>query len=403
MLFEAFRLALSAVFRNKLRSFLTVLGIVIGVASVIAMVTVGQGSTAQVQSDVASLGSNLLMIRPGAPGRGPGGASNEAPPLTLQDMQAIVHDIPDVVAATPTAARSQTVVFGEVNHQVTVTGTDNAYLSIRGWTLAQGRVFTEGEMRAGTPVCILGTTTSTALIGEGNPVGTVIRVGKITCEVIGLLDKREASTFGQDDNATILMPLNAFQRRIAGNKNVQSISVTFADGVTAEQVTEQIQSLMRERRKLAGDENDDFNVFDMKQISSMLTGITGVLTGLLSAVAGISLLVGGIGIMNIMLVSVTERTREIGIRMAVGATERQVLMQFLVEAIVLSLIGGLLGIVFGLALGAAGSYALNIGFVPDLRIIAASFVFSAVVGVVFGYFPARRAARMDPIEALRHQ
>jgi putative ABC transport system permease protein len=403
MLFEAFRLALSAVFRNKLRSFLTVLGIVIGVASVIAMVTVGQGSTAQVQSDVASLGSNLLMIRPGAPGRGPGGASADAAPLTLQDMQAIVHDIPDIVAATPTSARSQTVVFGEVNHQVTVTGTDNAYLAIRGWTLAQGRLFTEGEMRAGTPVCILGTTTSTALIGEGNPVGTVIRVGKITCEVIGLLEKREASTFGQDDNATILMPLNAFQRRISGNKNVQSISVTFADGVTAEDVTAQIQSLMRERRKLAGDENDDFNVFDMKQISSVLTGITGVLTGLLSAVAAISLLVGGIGIMNIMLVSVTERTREIGIRMAVGATERQVLMQFLVEAIVLSLIGGLLGIVFGLALGAAGSYALNIGFVPDLRIIAASFVFSAVVGVVFGYFPARRAARMDPIEALRHQ
>ena len=403
MLFETFRLALSAVFRNKLRSFLTVLGIVIGVASVIAMVTVGQGSTAQVQSDVASLGSNLLMIRPGAPGRGPGGASNDAAPLTLQDMQAIVHNIPDIVAATPTSARSQTVVFGEVNHQVTVTGTDTAYLAIRGWTLAQGRVFSEGEMRAGTPVCILGTTTSTALIGEGNPVGTVIRVGKITCEVIGLLEKREASTFGQDDNATILMPLNAFQRRISGNKNVQSISVTFADGVAAEQVTAQIQSLMRERRKLAGDENDDFNVFDMKQISSVLTGITGVLTGLLSAVAAISLLVGGIGIMNIMLVSVTERTREIGIRMAVGATERQVLMQFLVEAIVLSLIGGLLGIVFGLALGAAGSYALNIGFVPDWRIIAASFAFSAVVGVVFGYFPARRAARMDPIEALRHQ
>ena len=403
MLFETFRLALSAVFRNKLRSFLTVLGIVIGVASVIAMVTVGQGSTAQVQSDVASLGSNLLMIRPGAPGRGPGGASNDAAPLTLQDMQAIVHNIPDIVAATPTSARSQTVVFGEVNHQVTVTGTDTAYLAIRGWTLAQGRVFSEGEMRAGTPVCILGTTTSTALIGEGNPVGTVIRVGKITCEVIGLLEKREASTFGQDDNATILMPLNAFQRRISGNKNVQSISVTFADGVVAEQVTSQIQSLMRERRKLAGDENDDFNVFDMKQISSVLTGITGVLTGLLSAVAAISLLVGGIGIMNIMLVSVTERTREIGIRMAVGATERQVLMQFLVEAIVLSLIGGLLGIVFGLALGAAGSYALNIGFVPDWRIIAASFAFSAVVGVVFGYFPARRAARMDPIEALRHQ
>jgi putative ABC transport system permease protein len=403
MLLESLRLALSTVFRNKLRSFLTVLGIVIGVASVIAMVTVGQGSTAQVQSDVASLGSNLLMIRPGAPGRGPGGASNEAPPLTIQDMDAMVDNIPDIVAATPSSARSQTVVFGEVNYQVTVTGTDNAYLAIRGWTLAEGRLFSEGEMRSGTPVCILGTTTSTTLIGEGNPVGTTIRIGKISCDVIGLLDKREASTFGQDDNATVLMPLNGFQRRISGNKNVQSISVTFADTATAEDVTAQIQSLMRERRKLAGDENDDFNVFDMKQISSVLTGITSVLTGLLSAVAAISLLVGGIGIMNIMLVSVTERTREIGIRMAVGATERQVLMQFLVEAIVLSLIGGILGIVLGLALGAAGSYALNIGFVPDWRIIVASFVFSAVVGVVFGYFPARRAARMDPIDALRHQ
>jgi putative ABC transport system permease protein len=403
MLIEAFRLALTAVFRNKLRSFLTVLGVVIGVASVIAMVTVGQGSTAQVQSDVASLGSNLMMIRPGAPGRGPGGASNDAAPLTLQDMEALLHNIPDIVAATPAVTRSQTVVFGEVNHVVQVTGTDNAYFGIRGWTLSAGRMFTETELRAGIPVCVLGTTTAEALVGEGNPVGITIRIGKISCEVIGLLNKREASTFGQDDNATVLMPLKAMQRRITGKSDVQSISVTFGDGTTAEDVTTQIQVLMRERRKVSGDENDDFNVFDMKQISSMLTGITSVLTGLLSAVAAISLLVGGIGIMNIMLVSVTERTREIGIRMAVGATEGQVLMQFLVEAIVLSLIGGILGILLGLALGAVGSYALNIGFVPDWRIIVASFVFSAVVGVVFGFFPARRAARMDPIEALRHQ
>jgi putative ABC transport system permease protein len=403
MLLEALRLALSTVFRNKLRSFLTVLGIVIGVASVIAMVTVGQGSTAQVQSDVASLGSNLLMIRPGAPGRGPGGGSNDAAPLTLADMQALLRYVPDIVAATPSSSRSQTVVFGEMNHTVQVTGTDDAFFGIRGWTLGFGRIFSDGEMRIGTPVCVLGTTTSAALIGEGNPVGTTIRVGKISCEVIGLLAKREASTFGQDDNDIIVMPLKAFQRRISGNKNVQSISVTFRDGVRAEEVTAQIQSLMRERRKLTDDQNDDFNVFDMKQISSVLTGITGVLTGLLSAVAAISLLVGGIGIMNIMLVSVTERTREIGIRMAVGATESQVLMQFLVEAIVLSLIGGILGIFLGLGLGALGSYALNIGFLPDYRIVVASFIFSAVVGVVFGYFPARRAARLDPIEALRHQ
>ena len=403
MLFETIRLALLTVFRNKLRSFLTVLGVVIGVASVIAMVTVGQGSTAQVQSDVASLGANLLMIRPGAPGRGPGGGSNDAAPLSLQDMNALVQNIPDIVAATPAVTRSQTTVFGEMNHVVQITGTDNEFFAIRGWTLSAGRLFSESEMRAGTPVCVLGTTTSTALIGQGNPVGISIRVGKISCDVIGLLDKREASTFGQDDNDTVLMPLKAVQRRITGRTDVQSISVTFADGVTAEAVTAQIQSLMRERRKLTGDQNDDFNVFDMKQISSMLTGITSVLTGLLSAVAAISLLVGGIGIMNIMLVSVTERTREIGIRMAVGATERQVLLQFLVEAIVLSLIGGVLGIVLGLGLGAVGSYALNIGFVPDWRIIVASFVFSAVVGVVFGFFPARRAARLDPIEALRHQ
>jgi putative ABC transport system permease protein len=403
MLFETFRLALSTVFRNKLRSFLTVLGIVIGVASVIAMVTVGQGSTAQVQSDVASLGSNLLMVRPGSPGRAPGGGQNDAPPLTVQDMDAILRDVPDIVAATPGSARMQTTVFGQMNHTVQVTGTDNAYFGIRGWTLEYGRLFSEAELHSGTPVCILGTSTAAALMGAGNPVGTAIRVGKISCEVIGLLAKREASTFGQDDNDTILMPLKAFQRRISGKTDVQTISVSFRDGASAEEVTAQIQSLMRERRKLSGDQNDDFNVFDMKQISSMLTGITGVLTGLLSAVAAISLLVGGIGIMKIMLVSVTERTREIGIRMAVGATEGQVLMQFLVEAIVLSLIGGILGIALGLGLGALGSYALNIAFLPDWRIIVASFVFSAVVGVVFGFFPARRAARMDPIEALRHQ
>ena len=403
MLLETFRLALLTVARNKLRSFLTVLGIVIGVASVIAMVTVGQGSTQAVQSNVASLGSNLLMLRPGQPGRGPGGGQNDAPSLQASDVEALLADIPDLVAATPSASRTLNVVYGDVTHSVSVTGTDNAWFPVRGWTLSEGRMFAEAELRAGTPVCVIGSTTSKALIGEGNPVGISIRVGKITCEVIGLLTTREASTFGQDDNDTVILPLKAFQRRIAGNTNVTSISVTFRDGATAEEVTPQIQALMRERRKLTDDQDDNFNVFDMKQISSMLTGITGTLTGLLSAVAAISLLVGGIGIMNIMLVSVTERTREIGIRMAIGATEGQVLMQFLVEAVVLSLIGGALGALAGLGLGWAGSVALNVAFVPDWQITGAAFVFSALVGVVFGYFPARRAARLDPIEALRHQ
>ena len=403
MLGEAFRLALIAVLRNKLRSFLTVLGIVIGVASVIAMVTVGQGSSAQVQEDVAALGSNLLMLRPGLPGRGPGGASNDAPTLTLQDMAALTREIPDLLAATPSVTRSQTAVFGEVNRVVTVTGTDNGYFPIRGWTLDFGRPFSESEMRAGSPVCILGTTTAQALIGPGNPVGLTLRVGKLSCQIIGLLTRREASTFGQDDNDTILMPLKTVQRRLLGKPNVSAISVTFREGAWSEDIIPQIQALMRERRHLGVDQADNFNVFDMKQISSMLTGITATLTGLLSAVAAISLVVGGIGIMNIMLVSVTERTREIGIRMALGATEGQVLMQFLVEAVVLSLIGGGLGVALGLGLGALGSQALNVGFVPDLRVIAASFLFSALVGVVFGYVPARRAARLDPIEALRHQ
>ncbi len=403
MLFETFRLALLAVFRNKLRSFLTVLGIVIGVASVIAMVTVGQGSTVQVQSDVASLGSNLLMIRPGAAQRGPGGGANDAPPLTAQDATVLPELLPSVAAAAPAASKSQTVVFAEMNHIVQVTGTDNGYFEIRGWTLASGRLFSDAELRSGTTVCVIGSTTAKALFGAGTPVGSAIRIGKITCQIVGLLAERSASSFGQDDNDTVVMPLRAFQRRILGRTDVQTIYLTVRDGVSTDSATVEIQTLMRERRRLAGDDADNFYVFDMKQISSMLTGITGVLTGLLSAVAAISLLVGGIGIMNIMLVSVTERTREIGIRMAVGATERQVLLQFLVEAIVLSLIGGVLGIVLGLGLGLVGSYALNIGFVPDMRVVAASFVFSAVVGVVFGFFPARRAARLDPIEALRHQ
>ena len=403
MLLETISLALLTVFRNKLRSFLTVLGIVIGVASVIAMVTVGQGSTQQVQADVASLGANLLMIRPGSPSRGPGGGSNDAAPLNLADMEALLRDIPDIAAAAPSSSRSQTVVFGETTHIVQVIGTDNAYYGIRGWSLAYGRLFSENEMRAAIPVCVLGTTTSAALIGEGNPVGITIRVGKISCQVIGLLAKREASTFGQDENDVVLMPLKAFQRRISGKSDVGSISVTFADTSTADAVTEQIQSLMRERRHLTGDQNDDFNVFDMKQISSMLTGITSVLTGLLSAVAAISLLVGGIGIMNIMLVSVTERTREIGIRMAVGATASQVLLQFLVEAIVLSCLGGLIGLLLALAATAAIAPLMQVPFLFDIKVNLIAFVFSAAIGVVFGYFPARRAAALNPIDALRHE
>jgi putative ABC transport system permease protein len=402
MLLEAFRLALLTVARNKLRSFLTVLGIVIGVASVIAMVTVGQGSTAQVQSDVASLGSNLLNLRAGAPGRGPGGGSSSTTPLSLRDVTA-VSNLSSVAMAAPLTSASVTTVANGVNRSTQVMGSDTQFLAIRGWTIDLGRDFTEAEVLGGSPVCILGETVRADLFGAGDPTGSDIRIDTMSCRVIGVLAKREASTFGSDENDVILMPIKTVMRRLTGSNDVGQIYVTVKDGISTDTAKAEVEVLMRERRRIKTGDEDDFNVFDMKQISSMLTGITSVLTGLLSAVAAISLVVGGIGIMNIMLVSVTERTREIGIRMAIGATERQVLMQFLVESIVLSLIGGALGIVVGLGLGFAGSLALNITFTPDVRVILASFVFSAVVGVVFGYFPARRAARLDPIEALRYQ
>ena len=405
MLYEAVRLALHAILRNAFRSFLTVLGIVIGVAAVIAMVTVGQGSTDQVEADVSTLGTNLLMIRPGQPSQGPGsgGGGGTAASLTLKDVDAIEQQISSVAVATPSNSRGMTAIYGNANYSTTVTGTDNRYLTARSWTIVGGRAFYESELRTGTAACILGETVRQKLFGNGDPIGASIRLKQIACRVIGILEIKGASSFGTDQDDIILIPIRTFQRRISGNQDVAMIYASIRNGVSTEKAKADIESLMRERRRIGPFEEDDFNVFDMKQITSMLTGITSVLTGLLSAVAAVSLLVGGIGIMNIMLVSVTERTREIGIRLAVGATERQVLLQFLVEAIVLSLIGGLIGILLGLALGLLGSRLLSIPFAPDATIVLAAFLFSALVGIVFGYFPARRAARMDPIEALRHQ
>lgn len=402
MLWETVRLALRSIARNLLRSFLTVLGVVIGVAAVIAMVTIGQGSSARVTADISSLGSNVIIVSPGAGRMGPPRDGDRAPSFRLADADALAA-LPVVVATAPVVSASQTAVAGNANIATSVTGTTTGYFTIANWTLARGRAFTPAEERGGASVCVIGESVRQTLFGNTDPTGEAIRLGNLSCAVIGLLAAKGTSSFGQDQDNTILMPARAVMRRLTGSQDVGSITVALSSGVTTARGIRDITALLRERRRIDIGEADDFSVTDLKEIASILTGISAVLTGLLASVAAVSLLVGGIGIMNIMLVSVTERTREIGIRMAIGAQAGQVLLQFLVEAVVLSVLGGMIGIALGLGLAALASGFMAIPFAPEPAVVALAFVFSALVGVVFGYFPARRAARLDPIEALRHQ
>lgn len=403
MLLETVKLALQAIRRNAFRSFLTVLGIVIGVAAVIAMVTIGHGTTAKVTADLAKLGSNLLFVRPGQSTMGPGRATSDAKAFNERDVAALRGQLYGAQAVTPIASSSEIAVLGAENWRTSVTGTDNAYFVSQDWPLITGRQFYDSELRSGRAVCVIGETVRQELFGSLDPVGQKIRIKSISCDVIGLLEPRGQSSFGMDQDDIVLLPLRTFQRRIAGNTDVATIYVSAREGVETAKVQADIERLLRERRKISAGEEDDFYVRDMRQVVEVMTGTTTVMTGLLGSVAAVSLFVGGIGIMNIMLVSVTERTREIGIRLAIGALERQVLFQFLVEAVVLSLFGGLIGILLGLALAMLAAHGLRIPFVFDPTIMAIAFLFSAVVGVVFGYVPARRAARLDPIEALRHE
>ena len=403
MIWETVLLAQREIRRNVLRSSLTILGIVIGVAAVITMVTLGGGVTAQVTSDISSLGSNLLMVRPGQGFHGPGGARSSAPEFEMSDVKAIVHEIPGVEAAAPNATGGTQSIYGNLNWSTSVTGSTNDYLKVRNWTLAGGRTFTSTEAAAGKAVCILGSTVKKELFGAQDPIGSSLRLKKLSCQVIGVLESKGSSGFGSDQDDFILIPIKTFMRRIAGNTDVPGIYVSARDGYSTDKVKKDIETLMRERRRIAPGKDDDFNVRDMKEILSTLTGTTKVLTSLLGAVAAVSLLVGGIGIMNIMLVSVTERTREIGIRLAIGALAGEVLMQFLIEAVVLSCFGGAVGIALGLSAAYFASSALNVPFVFNPGIVLLAFFFSGAVGVVFGYFPARKAAGLDPIEALRHE
>ena len=402
MLLNTLLLALRSIRRNLLRSFLTILGIVIGVSAVITMVTLGNGATLAVQNQISGLGTNLLQVRPGQR-MGPGSSGATAPSFSELDADAIASQIGGVNAVAPEARASSTLVANGRNWTSSVIGSTNAWLETGNWKLGDGRIFSADELRAGSAVCLIGETVRRELFGTRPAIGEPLRVKQISCEVIGVLASKGQGAFGNDQDDTVLMPIKTLQRRITGNTRVNTLLVSMKEGSDAERLKASLSQLLRERRKLADTDEDNFNVLDTKQLADTLSGTTRVMTMLLGAVAAVSMLVGGIGIMNIMLVSVTERTREIGLRLAIGALEREVLLQFLIEAVALAALGGLIGIVLatGASLGLAKLMQVPYLFNPAVNLV--SFFFSAAIGVLFGYFPARRAARMDPIEALRHE
>jgi putative ABC transport system permease protein len=401
MFWNTLRLAWRELRANLLRSLLTTLGIIVGVAAVVTVVTLGQGLTLKVTADIASMGRNLLFVLPFTPQRA--GPATPQAPFKMDDVDAIEREVQGVAAVAPAAVKQTQAVYGSNNWQIGVTGTTNGYFVVREWALAQGRIFSEGEERGGRAVCVMGETPRKELFGHQTPLGASIRLGATSCEVIGVLAAKGQSTMGQDQDDTILMPILAVQRRMTGNDNVQQILVSATTAAQVKPVQDAIAVLLRERRRIRPGEQDNFLTRDLQSISSLVTSTSQLLTAGLSAVAAISLLVGGIGIMNIMLVSVTERTREIGIRLAIGALERDVLMQFLIEAVVLSCVGGLIGAAIGLAGSAAIAYWIGVPFVLSPWVVVVAFGFSAAVGIVFGFFPARRAAGLDPIEALRYE
>jgi len=394
-------LALRSIRRHLLRSFLTILGIVIGVGAVVTMVTLGKATTAAVQQQISALGSNILQVRPGQ-GFGRGGGGPQPPNFKPEDVEAIANQIAGVTAVAPQASASATAIYEGANWSTTINGTTSAFLTVQPWPLAAGRYWTSAEQEAGKAVCLIGNTVRQNLFRGGDPIGARIRLGNVSCDVIGALNTRGQGGFGDQDDV-VVMPIKTVQRRFTGNRDVRLMLVGVDTDYQTSAVQSAITDLLRERRHITGARDDDFNIFDTKQISDTLTGTTTLLTRIVAAVAAISLVVGGIGIMNIMLVSVTERTREIGIRLAIGAVAREVLLQFLVEAVALSCLGGIIGLVIaqGVILALVPLMQVPWTFDPQINIIA--FAISAVIGVVFGYFPARRAAALNPIDALRHE
>ncbi|MBC7702407.1 MAG: ABC transporter permease [Rhodoferax sp.] len=404
MLLSTLFLALRSIRRNLLRSFLTILGIVIGVSAVITMVTLGNGATQAVHMQISSLGTNLLMVRVGQrQGYGGGGG---APQFKEADAAAVLAQIGGVAAVAPEGRASVTVVGNGRNWATSVTGSTNAWFDTGNWKLASGRLFADDEQSAGAAVCILGETVRREIFGGQigtSGLGGQLRIKQFSCDVIGVLASKGQAAMGNDQDDTVLVPLHTLQRRVTGSLRVNTLLVSMEDGSDSTRLKAGLRQLLRERRKLVDSDDDNFNILDTQQLAETLSGTTEVMTTLLGAVAAVSLLVGGIGIMNIMLVSVTERTREIGLRLAIGALEGEVLLQFLIEAVVLAALGGLVGIIIATGASYVLARVMGVPYLFDPMINVLSFVFSAGIGVLFGYFPARRAARMDPIEALRHE
>ena len=401
---STFRLALRALARNKMRSALTMLGIIIGVGAVIAVVSIGQGAQYMVQQGIQAMGTNVVFVaagsgRPGGIRVGYGGVKT----LTIDDMKAILREIPLIKEAAPAVSSRRQVIYGNQNWSTSVTGTTPNFFEIRNWSIQAGSVFSDEEVDLAANVCVIGTTVAKNLFLDENPVGKTMRIGNLPFRVDGVLESKGQNVIGQDQDDAIYAPYTTVQRKISGITWVQFINASAISPVASVAAVNPITSLLRERHRIRPGDDDDFFVRTQSEVAALMNQTQSVMTLLLGGIASVSLLVGGIGIMNIMLVSVTERTREIGVRMAVGATERDVQRQFLVEAVTLSMMGGAIGIFFGLVGSALISNFLSWPTLVSIKAIITAAIFSAAVGIFFGYYPARKAAQLDPIEALRYE
>lgn len=407
MLFrETIQMAIEALWSNKMRSLLTMLGIIIGVGAVIAMVSIGMGVRQQVQSSIASLGSNMLIVNASAARNAAGvrQAAGSSVNLKLEDAEAIKKKITDAQYVTPMVQKNYQVVNGNQNWNTQVVGVTLDYMNIRSLVVANGTFITQKDIDSSSRVAVIGTTVAESLFGENvNPVGQNIRINNDPFKVVGLLESKGQSSVGQDQDDTVIIPITTAMNRLMATDHIQSINIEVASSDKIDQVQAEVENLLRERHKIIGDKEDDFTVRNLTSIMEAMTSSTTMITLLLGSVAGISLLVGGIGIMNIMMVSVTERTREIGIRKALGATYNNIMMQFLIEAIFVGIIGGLIGIGIGCAMAEAISQFGGFNTVITIEPILVSFFFSVGISLFFGIYPARKAAKLDPIEALRYE